>query len=140
MAIKGQNLRVFVGGQCVAAATSCQLHVSAGTEDSSTKDTASGWDESTVTTKSWDISCDALVTLTDPVSGGTGKTTVDIIGLIGTSVQVFFDQTSGANNRTAGTAAIKKSGTAIVEDVSINAANRQNASYTVKFKGTGALS
>ena len=60
--IKGQNLRLFLGGKCVAAATSCTLHVAANVEDCSTKDTVGGWTENTVVGFSWDAACDALVT------------------------------------------------------------------------------
>lgn len=139
MAIKGQNLRVFVGGKCIAAATSCTVHMAAQTEDASTKDSTGDWAENEVTGKSWDMSTDALVCLTDPESA-QGKSTVDILGLIGTTVAVTFDKTEGTNNRTATTSTIKKTGNAIITDISITAANRQNATYTVQFTGTGALS
>lgn len=145
MAIKGKNLRVFIGGKCIAAATSCTLHVSAQVEDSSTKDSEGNWSESECTGKSWDISCDALVVLTDPVSGGDAKLADDILDAVGTTVTVTFDQTSGAastHNRTAVSpaSAIKKTGSAILTDVSITAANRQNGTITAQFTGTGALS
>lgn len=139
MAIKGQNLRIFVGGKCIAAATSCTLHLAAQTEDASTKDSTGDWSEQEAVGKSWDISTDALVTLTDPASA-QGKTTVDILGMIGTTVAVVFDQTNGTNNRTGMNSTIKNSGNAIVTDVSITAANRQNSTFTVQFTGTGALS
>jgi hypothetical protein len=43
--IKGQNLRVLIGGKCVAFATSCTVHVSLNLEDSSTKDSTNNFTE-----------------------------------------------------------------------------------------------
>ena len=139
MAIKGQNLRVFVGGKCIAAATSCTLHLSADVQDSSTKDSGD-WTENESVGKSWDVSTESLVVLTDPVSGGDAKSSVDLIGMIGTTVALVFDQTSGTNNRTGENATIKKSGNAILADASISAQNRQNSTLSCQFTGTGALS
>lgn len=137
--IKGQNLRVMVGGKCIAMATSCTFHVSAQLEDSSTKDSTGDWQEQEVTGLSWDASTDSLVTLTD--NGANGELPVDLLSLIinKTSVTLTFDQTSGTNNRTGTNSAIKRSGTAYVTDYSLTAPNRQNSTLTVQFTGTGAL-
>ena len=118
--IKGQNLRVMVGGKCIAMATSCQFHISAQMEDSSTKDSTGDFQEQEVTGLSWD----------------------DILSLIinKTKVTLTFDQTAGANNRVGQNSVIKKSGQAYVSDVQITAQNRQNSTMTVQFQGTGALS
>lgn len=137
--IKGQNLRVMVGGKCIAMATSCTFHVSAQLEDSSTKDSTGDWQEQEVTGLSWDASTDSLVTLTD--NGANGELPVDLLSLIinKTAVTLTFDQTSGTNNRTGANSAIKRSGTAYVTDYSLTAPNRQNSTLTVQFTGTGAL-
>ena len=138
--IKGQNLRVMVGGKCIAMATSCTFHVSASLEDSSTKDSTGDWQEQEVVGLSWDAQTDSLITLTD--NGTNGELPQDLLGLIinKTLVTLTFDTTSGTNNRTAQNSAIKKSGQAYVTDVQISAANRQNSTLTVQFTGTGALS
>lgn len=136
MAKKGQNLRLFIGGKCVAASTSCSFHVAAQTEDVSTKDSTGDWQENEATGKSWDCSADALVLLTDD----GGETAVSMIGLVGQTVQLVFDETDGDKNRTAKNSVIKHSGSAIVADYSLTAGNRQNATYSVQFTGTGALS
>lgn len=138
--IKGQNLRVMVGGKCIAMATSCTFHVSASLEDSSTKDSTGDWQEQEVVGLSWDAQTDSLITLTD--NGTNGEMPQDLLGLIinKTLVTLTFDTTSGTNNRTAQNSAIKKSGQAYVTDVQITAANRQNSTLTVQFTGTGALS
>ena len=138
--IKGQNLRVMVGGKCVAMATSCQFHVSAQLEDSSTKDSTGDWQEQEVTGLSWDAQTDSLVTLTD--NGSNGELPQDLLSLIinKTLVTLTFDQTAGTNNRVAQNSAIKRSGSAYVVDYNLTAANRQNSTITVRFQGTGTLS
>jgi hypothetical protein len=138
--IKGQNLRVMVGGKCIAMATSCQFHISAQMEDASTKDSVGDFQEQEVTGLSWDAQTDSLVTLED--NGSNGELPQDIFSLIinKTKVQLTFDQTAGANNRVGQDSAIKKTGYAYVSDVQITAQNRQNSTMTVQFQGTGALS
>ena len=138
--IKGQNLRVMVGGKCIAMATSCQFHISAQMEDSSTKDSTGDFQEQEVTGLSWDAQTDSLVTLED--NGTNGELPQDILSLIinKTKVTLTFDQTAGANNRVGQNSVIKKTGEAYVSDVQITAQNRQNSTMTVQFTGTGALS
>ena len=100
----------MVGGKCIAMATSCQFHISAQMEDSSTKDSTGDWQEQEVVGLSWDAQTDS------------------------------FDQTAGTNNRTGQNAVIKKTGYAYLTDVQVTAANRQNSTMTAQFTGTGALS
>ena len=140
--IKGQNLRVMVGGKCIAMATSCTFHISAQVESASTKDDANDFEVNEVTGLSWDASTDSLVTLTD--NGTNGELPTDLMSLIirKTVVTLTFDTTTPGinNNRTGQISAIKKSGSAYVTDFSVTAQNRQNSTLTVQFTGTGALS
>ena len=138
--IKGQNLRVMVGGKCVAMATSCQIHIGTQLEDSSTKDSTGDWQEQEVTGLNWDVTTDSLVTLED--NGSNGELPQDLMSLIinKTKVQLTFDQTSGTNNRTAQNSAIKRTGYAYLTDYNLTAPNRQNSTLNCKFTGTGALS
>jgi hypothetical protein len=138
--IKGQNLRVLVGGKCIAMATSCTFHVAAQMEDSSTKDDTGNWQSQEVTGLSWDASTDSLVTLTD--NGSNGELPQDIFTamIAMTPVTLTFDTTNGTNNRVAQNGALKKSGQAYISDISITAANRANSTMTVQFQGNGALS
>ena len=131
---------MMVGGKCIAMATSCQFHISAELQDSSTKDSVGDFQEQEVTGLSWDAQTDSLVTLED--NDSNGELPQDIFSLIinKTKVQLTFDQTAGANNRVGQNSAIKKTGYAYVSDVQITAQNRQNSTITVQFQGTGALS
>jgi hypothetical protein len=56
-----------------------------------------------------------------------------------TLVTLTFDQTAGTNNRTGQNAAIKRTGTAYINDVQVTAQNRANSTFTVQFTGTGPL-
>ena len=138
--IKGQNLRVMVGGKCIAMSTSAQFHISAELQDSSTKDSTGDWQEQEVVGLSWDAQTDALVTLTD--NGTNGELATDLMSVMinKTPVTLTFDQTAGTNNRTGQNATIKRSGSAYISDIQITAQNRQNSTFTVQFQGTGALS
>ena len=138
--IKGQNLRVMVGGKCIAMATSCQIHIGTQLEDSSTKDSTGDWQEQEVTGLNWDATTDSLVTLED--NGTNGELPQDLMSLIinKTQVTLSFDTTAGANNRVGQNSVIKRSGTAYLTDYNLTAPNRQNSTLNCKFTGTGALS
>jgi len=137
--IKGQNLRVMVGGKCIAMATSCQIHIGTQLEDSSTKDSTGDWQEQEVTGLNWDATTDSLVTLED--NGTNGELPQDLMSLIinKTQVTLSFDTTAGANNRVGQNSVIKRSGTAYLTDYNLTAPNRQNSTLNCKFTGTGPL-
>ena len=122
----------------VAFATSCTVHVSASLEDSSTKDSSDGiFQEQQLTGLSWDISTDALYSVDTDASGINAEGALDAI-LARQKVDVEFTGTVGTNNRQA--TGHKYTGQAWINDISINAANRQNASYSLEAQGTGPLS
>ena len=127
---------MFVDGSCVAAEQSCTFHVGTATEETSSKDSTGNWKEEEVTQLNWDVQCDSLVVATD--EGGKGL--VDMLGLIGQTVALKFQETNGAQNRVEASSGISKSGNAIVADVSVSSQNKANATYSVKFNGVGALS
>ena len=144
--IKGQNLRLFVTDgsslKCIAAATSCTVHVAANVEDSSTKDSEGNFTENEVTGFSWDMSTDAL--LMNDASDTTGESGADILTLMlkGQPIVAKWQETTGASgtqNRTAKDGGIGRKGSVIIADYSITAGNRANSTYTVQFTGTGAI-
>lgn len=139
--IKGQNLRVMVGGKCVAYATSCSLEIKGNLEDASTKDSTGGWDEQELTGKSWTVSVDALFSYgAQEANALNGREIIDAM-LQGDKVTLIFGRTTGANNRTAvtGTEALQYTGEAWIDSVSVKSENKANVSYTASFTGTGAL-
>lgn len=136
--IKGQNLRIKLGTKYVAFATSCTVHVSAQLEESSTKDSTNGWQKQEITGMNWDISVDALYSVDADATGVNGADALDLI-LAQQQIDVEFTQAAGEKNRVPETGDIKYSGKAWVNDVSVNAPNRQNTSYTLQATGDGEL-
>lgn len=136
--IKGQNLRIKFGGKYVAYATSCSVHVSANLEESSTKDSTGDWQEQEVTGLSWDVSAEALYSVETDATGVNGSDALDLV-IAKQPVQVEFEKTTGAKNREGVDETVLYKGNAIVNDVSITAANRQNTTYSLQAQGTGPL-
>ena len=131
--VMGQNFRVFVGGSAVPEATNCQVTIQGNLEDASTKDSEDGWNEEQMTSKQWSVQVDdvdaSLATLRALITrfNSDSKTTVG------------WDQTAGAQNREAQNAAFARSGQAILNDLSIQANNRQTIQVTCQYQGSGAL-
>jgi len=135
MAKKGQNLRVFISDKCIAAATDCSIHIGTNLEDSSTKDSSGNWQQQECTGKNWDITASALV-----IDDSTGMTYSSVKALIGTKVAIKVADTNGEQNRTAVASGMELSGNAWVSDISLNASNKQNQTWSVTLTGDGALS
>ena len=136
--IKGQNLRLLIGGKCVAFSTSCTVHASLNLEDSSSKDSTNNFTEQTPTGIGWDMSCDALYSVDADATGVNGVAALDMV-LAQQKVLVQFEQTQGEKNRVPVTGSVAYSGYAWVNDISVNAGNKQNTSYTIQLAGDGAL-
>ena len=142
---KGQFVRLFLGSdnsavpaKIVAAAKSLSLHVSMSLEDATTKDTTGDWQVQEPTALSYDISSNALVrsgdTITSAVQGQDFASVEDIYEA-GTPVKFQIANVSGANNRTKG--AIICSGSVVITQLTLNAPNRQNATYDTQLTGYG---
>ena len=130
---KGQHLRLLIKESTsklpFALATGLQFHLSAATEDSTTKDTTDTngtWNEYDVTQRSGDIQVDALIgTGTDAAA----KTLNDVITAVSdTAIDWELWIVSGANNRTPTTQIC--SGKGKITSVNPVGANRQNATYS----------
>lgn len=135
--IKGQNLRMTLGGKYVAFATDCTVHVSMSLEDSSSKDSTDGiWQEQEIVGAAWDISASALYSVDEDATGINAEDALDMV-LAMQKVKVEFTGTSGDKNRTA--SGTKYSGYVWLNDHSITATNRQNGTYSLQAQGTGPL-
>lgn len=136
--MKGQNFRLFVGGKPIALSTECEVHIAIKTEDGSTKDTTGDWDVNEVVGKSWDCSVSSLTSFNTDSTANMQAALISLM-IAGDPVAITFNVTSGANNRVvSGTA--KFSGSALITDCTIKAANKTNVTGSFKFTGTGALS
>ena len=142
---KGQHIRlVIVEGsgtptsKVVALSTDMTLHLSAQTEDSSTKDTTDtngSWNEYDVTQRSGDISFNALVGVGTDAGG---KSFADFIDQVSDSlINWKVVMVSGENNRTIGKTVC--SGQGKLTNIQASAQNRQKATYSGTINIYGAV-
>lgn len=131
--IMGQNFRAFVGGAAVAEATSCQVTIQGNMEDGSTKDSTGSYAEEQMTSKQWSVQVDGVDASLSNLRALISRFNSD------TKTTVGWDQTAGAQNRVAQHAAFARSGSAILNSLSITANNRQNIQVSCQYQGSGAL-
>ena len=132
---KGQHLRlVFMEGttpsaKVIALASEMTFHLSAQTEDSSTKDTTDtngAWNEYDVTARSGDIQFSALVGVGTDTGG---KSFADLIDQVSDSlINWKLVMVSGAENRVVGKEVCHGQGK--LTDLQASAQNRQKATYS----------
>lgn len=143
---KGQYVRLFLGSdntttpaKVIAAAKSLAFHVSMTLEDSTTKDTTGDWTVQEPTALSYDITSSALVRSGETITSSVAAQAVaDIQSIYESSDPVKWQiaNVSSTNNRTKGS--VIASGSAIISQLTLNAANRQNATYDTTLTGWGA--
>jgi hypothetical protein len=78
-----------------------------------------------------DISCDALYAVGNDNTAVNGEAALDMV-LAGQEVDVEFSPTEGDKNRTA--TGTKYTCKALVNDISVSAANRQNVTYSIQMQ------
>jgi hypothetical protein len=130
---KGQHLRFVIvesnTNKVIALSTEMTLHLSAQTEDSTTKDTTDtngDWNEYEVTQRSGDISFGALIGVGTDASG---KSFADMINQVSDAVVNWkVVMVSGANNRVVGKTVC--SGQGKLTNLQASAQNRQKATYS----------
>ena len=131
--VMGQNFRAFVAGSAVPEATNCQVTVQGNVEDGSTKDSTGGWNEEQMTSKQWSVQVDNVDSSLASLRALITRFNSDAKTIVG------WDQTAGAQNRVAQNAAFARSGQAILNDLSIQASNRQTIQVSCQYQGSGAL-
>ena len=131
--VTGEHFRAFVGGAAVPEATNCQCTIQGNVEDGSTKDTVGGWNEEQMTSKQWSVQVDNVDASLSNLRALITRFNSD------TKPTVGWDQTAGAQNRVAQTAPFHRSGSAILNDLSIQAGNRQIIQVSCQYQGSGAL-
>lgn len=140
---KGQFVRLFLSTTAnpthvVAGAKTLQLHVSMSLEDATTKDTPGTWQVQEPTGLSYDISTNALVASNETITSSVdGYALEDLMTIYELSNLLYWQiaNVSGANNRTKG--AIICSGSVVITQLTLNAPNRQNATYDTQLTGYG---
>jgi predicted secreted protein len=142
---KGQFVRLFLGNDntttpsaVIAGAKTLSLHVSLSLEEATTKDTTGDWVIQEATGLSYDISTNALVSSGDTITSQVGGQSLDNLEAIyeaSNPVKWQIANVSGANQRTKG--AVIASGSVVISQLTINAANRQTATYDAQLQGFG---
>jgi predicted secreted protein len=144
--IKGSNLMLYIKQgsvfHSIGYATNHTLNIGSESSSISTKDDLGGsalWTQSVVQKLNWSISTDNLYSL-DPA----GAEVFDLITIMTsrTPVDVVFalsDETALPATGWTPADAPQLKGTAYITDMSINAPNGDNASFTATFSGIGAL-
>ena len=138
---KGQNFRLFLDDQCVAASKTCSFEETADLEDISTKDSTGSAKQNSIKGKSWNGSVDALVLNTSETDA---KSLVYFIKQIvsGMPVSVKFTETEGDQNRTQVDEAQNEyilTGKVLINDVTIKSTVNEEVTISIKFMGYGAL-
>ena len=137
----GTSLVVLIGTEVIGFATSCSLSLAIDTPDASTKQSL-GWADEIGGQKSWSLTTDGLATVV-PGSVATYISTTELsnLAIARTAVTVKF---TTVNNDTVGgvtpvTGDTIYSGSAFIESVDMTADMENPVTYSVSFKGTGAL-
>lgn len=142
---KGQFVRLFLNTNnastptsVIAAAKQLSLHVSLTLEDATTKDTDGDWIVQEPTALNYDISTTALMRGNDTITSAVGSlylTSIEEIYENALPVKWQIANVSGDNNRTKGS--VLCSGSCIVQTLTLNGPNRQNATFTAALAGFG---
>ena len=112
-------------------ATNCTVTMTNNTEDASHKDIVGMAAAPVVTTQGWSVQVDSL-------------SVADISAILTainsqTLFTLLWDETSTADNQTGETAAFARTGTAFLNDVTFNFNDRENATKSLQFTGSGKL-
>lgn len=142
---KGQFVRLLLGsdatatpGKVIAGAQQLSLHVSVALESVSTKDTEGNWDRQEPTGLTYDITTNALMRSGEIITSVVdGQTVADIESIHAAGLPVNWEiaNVTGANQRTKTTTIV--SGKALLTQLTLNAGNRQTATYDAQLNGYG---
>lgn len=143
---KGQFVRLFLSSdnttapaKVIAAAKQLSFHVSVAVENATTKDTEGNDEVQEPTGITFDITTNALVrgndTITSSVDAQDFASIEEIYEAV-TPVKFQIANVSGANQRTKGSVIV--SGSVIIQTLTLNDPNRQNATYTANLTGYGS--
>ena len=138
----GTSLVVLIGTEVIAFATSCSLSIAIDTPDASTKQSL-GWADEIGGQRSWSLTTDGLATVspTTTVASYVSLPELTTLALLRQPVTVMF--TTVDNSTVGGVTPVvddaKWTGSAFIESVDMTADMENPVTYSVSFKGTGAL-
>jgi predicted secreted protein len=133
----GTQLVVLIDGQVIAHSTSCSLSINIDTPDASDKESG-GWAAEIGGQRSWSLTTDGLATI-EPAATATYVSTAELsaYAIARTAVTVKF--TTVVSGSTLNTGDYYWSGSAFIESFDVTADMENPVTYSVSFKGTGAL-
>jgi predicted secreted protein len=112
-------------------ATGCTVTQTNNTDDASHKDIVGAAAMPTVTSKSWQVSCDSL-NVADAAAMLTAIKSMQPMTLM-------WDETSTSDNQTRAKATFARKGSAYLNDVTFNFNDRENSTKSLQFQGSGPL-
>ena len=137
MILKGQNFRILTFDstaskfKCVGMATNCTVTLTNNTDDASTKDDVGMASKPTMTSQGWSVSVESL----DVSDAAAMLTAIKSL----TPFTLMWDETSTTYNQTGEQAAFARKGQAYLNDATFNFNDRENATKSLQFTGSGAL-
>lgn len=135
--LKGQNFRICIFDSAaekykvIGMATGCTVTLTNNTDDASHKDIAGAASMPTVTSKSWQVSCDSL-NVADAAAMLTAIKSMQPMTLM-------WDETATSDNQTRAKATFARKGSAYLNDVTFNFNDRENSTKSLQFQGSGPL-
>ena len=137
MILKGQNFRILTFDstaekyKCVGMATNCTVTLTNNTEEASTKDDVGMASKPTMTSQGWSVSVESL----DVSDAAAMLTAIKSL----TPFTLMWDETATSDNQTGEQAAFARKGQAYLNDATFNFNDRENATKSLQFTGSGAL-
>ena len=135
--LKGQNFRICIYDataekyKVIGMATGCTVTLTNNTDDASHKDIVGAAAMPTVTSKSWQVSCDSL-NVADAAAMLTAIKSMHPMTLM-------WDETATSDNQTRQKATFARKGSAYLNDVVFNFNDRENSTKSLQFQGSGPL-
>ena len=135
--LKGQNFRICIFDttaskyKVIGMATGCAVNLTNNADDASHKDIVCAASMPTVTSKSWQVSCDSL-NVADAAAMLTAIKSMQPMTLM-------WDETSTSDNQTRAKATFARKGSAYLNDVTFNFNDRENSTKSLQFQGSGPL-
>lgn len=137
MILKGQNFRILTFDstaskfKCVGMSTNCTVTLTNNTESSETKDDVGMAAKPTMTSQGWSVSVESL----DVSDAAAMLTAIKSL----TPFTLMWDETSISDNQTGEQATFARKGSAYLNDATFNFNDRENATKSLQFTGSGAL-
>jgi len=135
--LKGQNFRICIYDttaekyKVIGMATGCTVNLQNNADSGTHKDVVGSADMPVTVSKSWSVSCDSL-NVADTAAMLTAIKSMQ-------SMMLMWDETSTTDNQTRAKATFARKGEAYLQDVTFNFNNRENATKSLQFSGSGPL-